>query len=79
MSLIAIKQHMMRVRQTSLASLCALFGADPETMRCHLSHWIRKGLIKQCVRTPACGSKCFKCPAVSTEVYEWMDSAAILS
>lgn len=77
MSLLDIKQHMIQVRTTTLANLCALFNADPDTLRCMLSHWIRKGKIRQCLKTPACGSKCFKCPTLSTEVYEWMDSIPV--
>lgn len=77
MSLIAIKEHMLKVRMTSLASLCVLFGADPDTMRCMLSHWVQKGKLRQCTKKPACGSKCFKCPVSSTELYEWIDIPAI--
>lgn len=78
MSLIEIKSYMVRVRMASLASLCAFFQTDPDTLRCLLAHWVRKGNIRQCQKTPACGSKCFKCPILSTEIYEWIDSAAIL-
>ncbi len=74
MSLLDIKQHMMSVKMASLGNLCALFGADPDTMRCFLGHWMQKGKIRQCPKTPACGSKCFKCPAMATEYYEWVDA-----
>lgn len=73
MSLIDIKQHMMKVRIASLNSLCLLFNADAERLRCMLSHWIRKGNIRQCTKAPACGSQCFKCPTAVTEIYEWVD------
>lgn len=72
MSLLDIKQHMMKVRMASLASLCHLFGAEPETIRCMLKHWMVKGKIRQCSKTPACGSKCFKCETTITEIYEWV-------
>ncbi|TAK77752.1 MAG: sugar metabolism transcriptional regulator [Gammaproteobacteria bacterium] len=72
MSLLDIKQHMMQVRMTTLASLCGLFKVDADTVRCMLSHWIRKGKIRQCMKTPSCGSKCFKCPVASVEMYEWV-------
>jgi len=78
MSLLAIKQHMKVVKVATLASLCLLFKADAETIRCLLSHWIKKGNIKRCLKTPACGSTCFKCPIGITEIYEWSESAAIL-
>lgn len=79
MNLIAIKEYMMKVRITSLSTLCHVFNADADTMRCRLSHWIRKGKIKQCVKTQACGIKCFKCQIVTTELYEWLDSTALSS
>lgn len=72
MSLLAVKSHMMQVKTASLGSLCAVFGISPETMRCWLAHWMQKGKIRHCLKEPACGSKCFKCPATTTELYEWV-------
>lgn len=77
MSLLAIKQHMRQVKMATLASLCNLFKVDADMMRCLLAHWMHKGKVKKCLKTPACGSKCFKCPTLSTEIYEWVDSAII--
>ena len=74
MSLMDIKQYMMRVKVATLANLCQLFNAEPDTLRCMLNHWIKKGKIKQCIKKPACGSQCFKCPTTSTEMYEWIDT-----
>jgi hypothetical protein len=73
MSLVAIKQYMVKVRMASLTSLCQLFNAEPDTMRCLLNHWMQKGKIRQCLKKPACGSQCFKCPTASSELYEWID------
>jgi putative ferrous iron transport protein C len=72
MSLIQVKRYLMQARQATLTSLCTLFQAEPETMRCLLNHLVRKGCVRQCQRAPACGSSCFKCPVASTEVYEWV-------
>lgn len=77
MNLLAIKNHMMLVKIATLSSLCALFKADPDTLRCMLSHWISKGKIRQCMKKPACGSKCFKCPTATTEMYEWVDGVVV--
>lgn len=74
MSLLAIKQHMMQVKMASLGHLCTFFQMEPDTLRCLLAHWIRKGCIRQCTKKPACGSKCFQCPATTTEIYEWVYS-----
>ena len=77
MSLLDIKQHMMKVKIATLGSLCALFKVDPDTLRLLLSHWIRKGKIRSCMRKPACGSQCFKCPTIATEMYEWIEVAIL--
>ena len=77
MSLVDIKHHMMQVKMATLGSLCSLFGRDPETVRCLLAHWIRKGKIRKCMKEPACGSKCFKCPTTTTEIYEWVEGAVL--
>lgn len=74
LSLVAIKQHMTQVKMATLSHLCQIFCADPETIRCMLKHWMMKGKIRQCQKTPACGSKCFKCPTLMTEIYEWIDA-----
>lgn len=73
MSLIALKQHMMAVKMTTLSHLCSHFNAEPETLRCLLSHWIAKGKIRPCRLKAACGTKCFNCPAAQTEMYEWCE------
>jgi hypothetical protein len=75
MSLLDIRNHMMQVRLATLGSLCSLFKTDADTVRCMLSHWMNKGKIRQCVKKPACGSKCFKCPSTMTELYEWVETA----
>lgn len=77
MSLIAIKQHMMQVKMATLASLCILFNAEADTLRCMLQHWVNKGKIRQCLKKPACGSRCFKCPSDVTEIYEWIESSVV--
>jgi putative ferrous iron transport protein C len=77
MTLIEIKQHMKQVRMATLGSLCSLFQVEPDTIRCMMSHWVRKGSVRQCTKEPACGSRCFKCPATTTEVYEWIEGAII--
>lgn len=71
MSLIAIKEHLQQVKIASLGALAFYFKTDAETMRCMLDHWVRKGKVRKCNKTPACGSKCFKCEAPVIEVYEW--------
>lgn len=72
MTLVDIKQHLMQVKVTTLTNLCLLFKRDADTLRSMLQHWIRKGSVRLCLKTPACGSRCFKCPTAATEIYEWV-------
>ncbi len=72
MSLMDIKQHLMKVRIASLSSICVYFNADPDTLRGMLGHWMRKGRVRQCQKNPACASSCGKCSPLLTEIYEWV-------
>jgi len=72
MSLLAIKQYLMKVKIASLATLSLYFNADPDTLRHMLKHWVRKGCVRQCMKTPACGTSCGKCSLLVTEIYEWV-------
>lgn len=78
MSLVQLKQHLMQVKMATLGSLCQLFKTEPDMIRCMLMHLVHKGCVRQCTKKPACGSKCFKCPSSVTEIYEWIDGAAII-
>lgn len=72
MNLLDIKHHMMQVRITSLSSLCVYFNGDAGVLRDMLAHWVRKGKIRQCMKTPQCGVKCGQCSPLLTEIYEWV-------
>lgn len=72
MSLLDIKKYLMQVRIVSMSGLVAYFNAKPEVLRDMLGHWMRKGCLRQCQKTPACGSSCFKCDPLMTEIYEWI-------
>ena len=72
MSLLDIKQHLMKVRIASLSSISVYFNTERDTLRHMLSHWVRKGCVRQCLKTPACGSSCGKCSPLLTEIYEWV-------
>jgi putative ferrous iron transport protein C len=72
MSLLEIKKYLMRVKIASLSSLSIYFNAKPEVVRDMLAHWIRKGCLRQCMKTEACGGSCFKCSPLVTEIYEWV-------
>jgi len=72
MTLVELKQHLMKVRITSLSGICTYFNVEPETLRGMLAHWIRKGSVRQCQRNPECASSCGKCSPLVTEIYEWI-------
>lgn len=71
MSLLDIKNHMMKVKMASLSSICQLFKIEPDLLRHMLEHWVRKGKIRKCMKKPACGTKCMQCSPLVTELYEW--------
>lgn len=71
-SLVQIKKYLIQVRMTSLANLSLYFNVEPTFMRDMLKHWIRKGCVRECKRTNACGVKCVKCKPELTEIYEWV-------
>jgi putative ferrous iron transport protein C len=72
MSLLEIKKYLMQVRITSLSSISVYFNAEPSLLRQMLSHWIHKGCVRQCQKTPSCGTSCGKCSPLVTEIYEWV-------
>ena len=73
MTLIEIKQHLAQVKIASLNALCAYFHSDPLLTQSMLAHWVRKGCVRKCMKTPACGQQCFKCNVAITEIYEWVE------
>lgn len=75
MNLLDIKQHMMEVKMASLSSLSVRFHGDTELLRAMLAHWVRKGKLRQCMKTPRCGVSCGMCSAHTTEIYEWIDQS----
>lgn len=72
MSLLDIKNYLMQVKMASLSSLCVYFHCDQEVLRGMLAHWVRKGCVRQCLKTAACGTQCTQCPVSATEIYEWV-------
>lgn len=72
MNLLEIKNYLMRVKITSLASLSSYFNCDSDVLRSMLTHLVRKGCVRQCLKTPACGTKCVQCSVPVTEIYEWV-------
>lgn len=72
MSLLELKQHLMQARVCSLGTIAQHFRCDPELMRNMLSHWVRKGCVRQFSKTPSCGKRCGSCGVENYEIYEWI-------
>jgi len=76
MNLLDIRNYLMHVKMASLSSLCHYFNCDSELLRQMLKHWIRKGKVRHCKKTPQCGVKCMQCNPLLTEIYEWVELAS---
>jgi hypothetical protein len=72
LGLLELKHYLVQVKITSLASLSRYFNCDAELLRQMLTHWIRKGQVRHCRKTPNCGVKCMQCNPLLTEIYEWI-------
>lgn len=73
MNLLDIKQYLMQVKIASLSSLCAYFNCDSDRLRNMLTHWVRKGCVRQCATMLACSKPCsMKCTSSKNEIYEWV-------
>lgn len=71
-SLQAIRQYFQRVPKASLYELSHQLDTEPDLLRAMLSHWIRKGCLKPCEKSLACGKSCVKCNPLLVEFYEWV-------
>ncbi len=74
MTLIGLKKYMMKVKVANLFNISTYFDADPDLVRCQLQHWMNKGCVVKCTKTPNCGTKCGKCAVIMTEIYQWVPS-----
>lgn len=72
MNLLIIRDYLKQVKIATLQHLCIQFKTEPETIRCLLRHWLKKGKVRQCGKKSACGKICFSCPPLQVELYEWV-------
>lgn len=73
MILAQIKQFLVEKRVVSLTELAAAFQKDPDTLREMLSHWIRKGRLRELAPANHCGGcNGSSCRGAATR-YEWID------
>lgn len=66
-----LKDHLRMCKRASLLELTKSFNVNADVMRDMLGILVRKGQIKKCMKTPACGVKCAQCDVLSVEMYEW--------
>ena len=71
-SLIELKHYLIQRKKVELMGLVKHFDREPELVRSMLSHWIRKGRVRNAGKPPGCGSRCTQCPSTFAEVYEWV-------
>ncbi len=67
-----IKQYLQQQSGQTLLELSRQFKIEINVLREMLSVLVRKGQVRQCTKTPRCGTKCQQCSVVSTEIYEWV-------
>lgn len=72
MLLADIKNHLQSQPRQSLLDLSRQFKVEAHAMRDMLSLLVRKGLVRQCTKTPLCGTKCSQCDVLTVEMYEWV-------
>lgn len=71
--LLSIKTFLKERKSANLQELSLHFCKHPDTMRCLLAHWIRKGKICRLVKPKGCGTKCQVCQPQFAEVYQWVE------
>lgn len=66
-----IKQYLQNQPSQTLLALSRHFQIEADVLRDMLAVLVRKGQVKQCTKTPRCGTKCHQCTLLVTEMYEW--------
>jgi len=67
-----IKNYLHNHQRSSLLELSRRFDVNSQVMRDMLKVLMRKGWVKQCMKTPRCGVKCSQCDVITVEIYEWI-------
>jgi DNA-binding IclR family transcriptional regulator len=67
-----IKHYLQHQPGQTLLELSRQFQVEVNVLREMLAVLIRKGQVRQCTKTPRCGTKCHQCAVLTTEMYEWV-------
>lgn len=72
MLLLQLRDLLQSRPRVNLMEMCRCLESDPEAVRGMLTHWLRKGKVRQCPKPNGCGSRCTQCNVAHAEVYEWV-------
>lgn len=72
--LLEIKKYLIAKKMANLQELSIHFCKEPETIRCMLAHWLRKGKIGRLKNPVGCQIRCHTCRPELAEVYQWIDN-----
>jgi bacterioferritin-associated ferredoxin len=78
MILSELRRYLQQQQRVTLQELVIHFKCDADALRGMLGKWIRKGKVKKLNPNVKCGAGCGKCDPALTELYEWIESDAIL-
>jgi len=66
-----LKSYLSERKCVPIADLMHHFGAEPDTVRAMLDHFITRGRVQRLDGGGACGG-CNKCDAFALEFYTWV-------
>jgi len=66
-----LKGYLQTHPAASLAELSVALKEEPSLVRMMLQHFISKGQVKVCMKTPKCGTQCQQCPTAQVQWFEW--------
>lgn len=69
--LFELRDYLENKGAVNLQQLAIHFQQSPDTVRCWLQHWMRKGQVCRLASPAGCGSKCQLCRPEHAEVYQW--------
>ena len=76
LTLSKLKQHLTHKGITTLPEISITFGEERSVVEMMLQHFINKGQLKICRKTPKCGTQCNQCTFAETSLYEWVSQAS---
>lgn len=73
LSMITLKAYLKQKQRTSLTQLANVFDEQQTVIEGMLSHFIRKGQVRQCeLNGKACKGCPLSCARLNTLIFEWV-------